>query len=73
MAYVNVRDFAPLNGDWTPAFDGAISAALAGGHAGVFVPANQDPYFVRRRQDPCIPRPSIDLRGPQFRRFALRG
>jgi hypothetical protein len=73
MAYVNVRDFAPLNGDWTPAFDGAISAALAGGHAGVFVPANQDPYFVRRRQDPGIPRPSIDLRGPQFRRFALRG
>lgn len=73
MAYVNVRDFTPSNGDWTPAFDAAISTALAGGHAGVFVPANHDPYFVRRRPDPGIPRPSIDLRGPQFRRFALRG
>ena len=58
---INVRNFSPSGDDWVPAFKGAINEALAGGHAGVFVPANKDPYTVRR-PDSVVPVPSIDLR-----------
>ena len=73
MSYVNLLDFAPPDGDWTPAFDDAIAAALAGGYAGVLVPASRQPYVVRQRAGAGIPRPSIDLRGQQIRRFELKG
>ena len=58
---VNIRDFLPVGDDWAPAFKGAIDASIAGGHGGVFVPANKDPYTVRK-PDSAVPVPSIDLR-----------
>jgi len=67
---VNVRDFfdPAHDTDWTLAFRKAIAASVAGGNAGVFVPADKDPYTVRK-PGPQIP--SIDLRG--LRNFTLIG
>lgn len=69
-ALVNVRDFSRLviDLDWSPAFAAAVAAAVSEGRRGVFVPADETPYTVRK---PAPQTPSIDLRG--LTDFTLQG
>ncbi len=53
---INIRDYEPGDGDWTPAFAAALADVTTLGRSGIFVPAHKDPYTCKKpgSQTPSI-------------------